>query len=74
MTAFPISLLTLTTLTDLNLSRNDLKTVPETISELSGLEYLNLDNTNLSKIPESLCKLTGSVELLLGENLFIFRL
>jgi len=59
---------TLTTLTKLNLSLNQLFELPPEIGRLSALESLQLTNNCLSQLPTELCLLTNLTELLLNYN------
>jgi len=53
----PDSLLTIFTLLALDLSSNNIVTLPEDIKQLSNLEELYLQNNDIQKISESICSL-----------------
>jgi leucine-rich repeat protein SHOC2 len=65
---FPLTILKLTQLLELDLSRNQLDVVPEKIHELSILNVLNLEQNQLTKIPLTIQKMKQLHQLDLSSN------
>lgn len=55
-------------ITELNLSSNQLKTLPDYFSEFRKLMYLNLSVNMLSTLPEEIGKLNYLRELVISDN------
>lgn len=65
---FTESILNLTHLQKLDLSRNKIKEIPNSIDKLSKLKYLLLNRNEISSLPESIGNLRNLKELYLNEN------
>lgn len=57
-------------LTELNLSSNLLKTVPEFIADCVKLQFLDVSKNSLSDLPHSLCHLKWMREIVIANNRF----
>ncbi|XP_076265716.1 leucine-rich repeat-containing protein 40-like isoform X1 [Rhynchophorus ferrugineus] len=58
-------------LTELNLSVNHLKVVPDFVAKFTKLKFLDLSNNSLSDLPDSLSDMVSLRELVLFNNRFI---
>lgn len=66
---FRLRLLTLD-LTELNLSTNQLKTLPEFLGECTKLQYLEISRNCLTDLPSTFSNLSSLRELVLSNNAF----
>lgn len=55
-------------LTELNLSTNQLKEVPDEVASLAKLKFLDLSKNMLSDLPEGMSTMTNLRELILFNN------
>lgn len=65
---FPMDILTVETVTKLDLCYNLLKEIPKEISKLKNLKYLYLSHNNIKRVPAILGELVQLEELYLGPN------
>jgi len=70
LTELPDELFSLSSLTDLDLSGNQLTRIPEEIAHLSMLEELDVSDNLLEELPEELAALNHLSSLNLGRNQF----
>ncbi|CAG9772451.1 unnamed protein product [Ceutorhynchus assimilis] len=69
LTQFPSGLIMLSNyITELNLSTNQLKEVPDAVASLAKLKFLDLSKNMLSDLPENLKSMTNLRELVLFNN------
>ncbi|WP_194921289.1 leucine-rich repeat domain-containing protein, partial [Catenulispora rubra] len=71
LTAVPDQIRTLSSLRELDLSRNQLDELPEWIGELSSLESLDVSGNQLTEVPESLAGVHTLRRIELGGNRLI---
>uniref|UniRef100_H2LYU2 Leucine rich repeat containing 18 n=1 Tax=Oryzias latipes TaxID=8090 RepID=H2LYU2_ORYLA len=72
LTVFPKCLFKLTNLDELDLSRNLLQKLPDSIGNFSSLTRLDLHSNKLESLPESVGNLTGLTHLNLANNCLTF--
>jgi len=66
--SLPPQLWQLSSLTELDLSKNQLTSLPEQIGQLSSLTTLNLESNELTNLPEQIGQLSSLTELDLSKN------
>jgi len=67
-TKFPLGILKFTNLKSLDLSKNELDSIPKEISQLINLEVLKLNKNNFIWFPLEICTLNSLEELSLNNN------
>lgn len=67
---FPRFLLKEKNITDLDLSQNKLKSIPDDFFNLASLKRLNLDNNQFEKLPDVLLKMKSISHLSIDHNIF----
>ena len=70
LTQVPIFLLAQKDLAELDLSQNEIKTIPKEFAELCNLTRLNLDHNKLKEMPEALLQLKKISHLSMDDNQF----
>nr|XP_043901488.1 leucine-rich repeat-containing protein 18 [Solea senegalensis] len=68
MAAFPVCLVKLPNLHELQLCRNLMRELPENLGNLSSLKWLDLHTNKLESVPESIGKLVALTHLNLSNN------
>ncbi|XP_070696576.1 leucine-rich repeat-containing protein 18 [Pempheris klunzingeri] len=68
ITIFPKCLLKLTSVDELDLSRNQIQKLPDNIGNFSSLRWLDLHSNKLESVPESIGNLVGLTHLNLSNN------
>ena len=68
LTEFPQVLCKLKSLRELQIERNRIQDIPETLENLINMETLNISFCSLTKFPEVLCKLKSLRNLQIGWN------
>ncbi|XP_072247158.1 leucine-rich repeat-containing protein 18 [Leuresthes tenuis] len=72
ITVFPKCLFKLTSVDELDLSRNLIETLPDNIGSFSSLRWLDLHSNKLASLPESMGTLVGLTHLNLSNNCLTF--
>ena len=68
LTEFPSCICNLHRLKDLQLSKNQIKYVPETVGKLNNLVKLSIQSNKISVLPKSICDMEALTELYLSNN------